>query len=93
MAPVDRRVRLWAWLVKQNSIGAKTEAEIIAMQSRATPANPIFNRIFGTVLPGTEVRDRAIDGPAGDIPARAEICTEQAAALGARAEGAPGGRA
>ena len=70
MAPVDRRVRMWAWLVKQNSVGTKTEAEIIAMQSRHAPANPLFNRIFGTVLPGIEVRDRAIDGPAGDIPVR-----------------------
>ncbi len=71
MAPVDRRVKLWAWLVRQQgSVGTKTEAEVIAMQSRHTPANGVTNRIFGTVLPGTEVADRAITGPAGDIPVR-----------------------
>ncbi len=71
MAPVDRRVKLWAWLVRQQgSVGTKTEAEVIAMQARHTPANGVTNRIFGTVVPGTEVADRAITGPAGDIPVR-----------------------
>jgi acetyl esterase len=71
MTPVDRRVKLWAWLVRQQgSVGTKTEAEVIAMQSRHTPANGVANRIFGTVVPGTEVTDRAITGPARDIPVR-----------------------
>jgi acetyl esterase/lipase len=69
MAAVDRRVKLWAWLVRQQgSVGTKTEAEVIAMQSRHTPANGVTNRILGTVVPGTEVTNRAITGPAGDIP-------------------------
>ena len=71
MTPVDRRVKLWAWLVRQQgSVGTKTEAEVIAMQSRHAPANGVANRIFGTVVPGTEVTNRAITGPAGDIPVR-----------------------
>jgi acetyl esterase/lipase len=71
MAPVDRRVRLRAWMVRrQGSIGTKSEAEIMAMQSRRIPSNAFANRIFGTVVPGTEVRDRAIDGPAGSLPVR-----------------------
>jgi acetyl esterase/lipase len=71
MAPVDRRVKLWAWLVRQQgSVGAKTEAEVIAMQARHTPSNGVTNRIFGTVVPGTEVANRAITGAAGDIPVR-----------------------
>src|SRR6266568_680538 len=71
MAPIDDRVRLWAWLVqRQGSIGTKTEAEVIAMQSRHTPGNAVTNRIFGTVVPGAEVSGRAIAGPAGDIPVR-----------------------
>src|SRR5215471_3501717 len=71
MAPVDRRVKLWAWLVRQQgSVGTKTEAEVIAMQARQTPSNGVTNRIFGTVVPGTEVANRAITGPAGDIPVR-----------------------
>jgi hypothetical protein len=56
MAPVDRRVRMWAWLVRQQgSVGTKSEAEVIAMQSRHAPASGVANRIFGTVVPGTEV--------------------------------------
>ncbi len=71
MAPIDRRVRLWAWLVRrQGSFATKSDAEIIAMQSRPTPNNALTNRIFGTVVPGTRVRDRVIGGPAGDIPVR-----------------------
>jgi acetyl esterase/lipase len=71
MAPVDRRVKMWAWLVRQQgSVGTKTEAEVIAMQTRHAPANGVTNRIFGTVVPGTEVTNRAIAGPAGDIPVR-----------------------
>jgi acetyl esterase len=71
MAPVDRRVKLWAWLVRQQgSVGTKTEAEVIAMQSRHTPANGVINRILGTVVPGTDVANRGIAGPAGDIPVR-----------------------
>jgi hypothetical protein len=71
MAPVDRRVRMWAWLVRQQgSVGTKSEAEVITMQSRRTPDNGVTNRIFGTVVPGTEVTNRVIAGPAGDIPVR-----------------------
>src|SRR6516165_8648654 len=71
MAPIDYRVRAWAWLVRrQGSFDTKSDAEVIAMQSRPTPSNAVTNRIFGTVVPGTQVRDRVIDGPAGDIPVR-----------------------
>jgi len=71
MAPIDYRVRAWAWLVRrQGSFDTKSDAEIIAMQSRPTPSNAVTNRIFGTVVPGTQVRDRLIGGPAGDIPVR-----------------------
>jgi len=71
MAPVDRRVKLWAWLVRQQgSVSTKTEAEVIAMQARHTPDNGVTNRILGTVAPGAEVANRAITGPAGDIPVR-----------------------
>jgi acetyl esterase/lipase len=70
MAPIDRRVRLWAWMVRQNSVAGKTEAEVIAMQARRTPSNAIANRIFGAVLPGTNVHDRTVPGPGGDIGVR-----------------------
>jgi acetyl esterase len=71
MAPIDRRVRLLAWLLQRaGSFDTKTDAEIIALQSRPTPDNALANRIFGTVVPGTRVRDRVIGGPAGDLPVR-----------------------
>jgi acetyl esterase len=71
MAPIDRRVRLWDWLVRrQGSIASRSEAEVIALQARHTPDNAFTNRIFGTVAPGTAVNDRAIPGPAGDLTVR-----------------------
>jgi acetyl esterase/lipase len=71
MAPVDRRVRLWSWVVqRQGSIGSKSEADVIAMQERGTPDNALTNYVFGKVRPGVWVNDTIIPGPAGDIPAR-----------------------
>ena len=71
MAPIDRRVRAWAWLVRrQGSVDTRSDAEIIAMQSRHMPSNGLTNWIFGTVVAGTDVRDRTVTGPAGDIPVR-----------------------
>jgi acetyl esterase/lipase len=71
MAPIDRRVRAWAWLVRrQGSVDTKSDTDIIAMQSRHMPSNGLANWIFGTVVPGTEVRDSTVSGPAGDIQVR-----------------------
>lgn len=71
MTSIDRRVRLWAWVVaRQGSIGTKSDAEILAMQARPTPDNAFANRIFGKVGPGTEVTDRTIDGPGGALVIR-----------------------
>ena len=71
MAPIDRRVRVWAWFIqRQGSVGTKSDADIIAMQARHMPSNRFTNRMFGAVLPGIEVRDRIISGPAGDLPMR-----------------------
>src|SRR5215469_1003928 len=66
MATIDRRVRLWAWMIaRQGSIGTKSDTEIIAMQARHTPDNAFVNLIFGKVVPGTQVDGQAIDGPGG----------------------------
>ncbi len=71
MAPIDRRVRLWARMVRlQGHIQTRSGDEIVALQSRHTPSNGFANRIFGAVVPGTEVHDRVIAGPAGEIPVR-----------------------
>jgi acetyl esterase/lipase len=71
MAPVDRRIRLWSWVVqRQGSIASKSEADVIAMQERRIPDNALTNHVFGKVRPGVRVNDATIPGPAGDIPAR-----------------------
>src|SRR5437764_15290132 len=71
MAPIDRRLRVFAWMVRrQGSIAGKTEAEVIALQARHMPDNAVTNWIFGKVAPGIEVSNRTIPGPGGDIPVR-----------------------
>lgn len=71
MAPIDRRVRAWAWLVqRQGSVGAKSDTEIIAMQARRMPSNALTDRVFGAAVAGTAMRDVTVAGPAGDIPVR-----------------------
>jgi acetyl esterase/lipase len=71
MAPIDRRVRAWAWLVqRQGSVGSKSDADIIVMQSRHMPSNGFTNRVFGSVVPGTATRDLTLSGPGGDLPVR-----------------------
>jgi acetyl esterase/lipase len=71
MAPLDRRLRVFAWMVRrQGSIAGKTEAEVIALQARRMPDNVVTNFIFGKVAPGIEASGRTIPGPGGDIPVR-----------------------
>lgn len=71
MAVMDRRLRAWAWLVqRQASIAGKSEAEVIALQSRHAPSNAVSNLIFGRLASGTAVADRVIPGPGGDLPVR-----------------------
>ena len=71
MAPMDRRLRLWAWVVRrQASVASLSEAGVIAMQARHVPDNAVTNYIFGATAPGIEASDRTIPGPAGDITVR-----------------------
>ena len=71
MAPIDRRLRVFAWMVRrQGSIAGKSEAEVIALQARHMPDNVVTNFIFGKVAPGIEANDRTIPGPGGDIAVR-----------------------
>jgi acetyl esterase len=71
MAPIDRRLRVFAWMVRrQGSIAGKTEAEVIALQARRMPDNVVTNFIFGKVAPGIQASDQTIPGPGGDIPVR-----------------------
>jgi acetyl esterase len=85
MAPIDRRVRAWAWVLRrQTSFGTMTDDEVVAMQSRHVPSNGLTDRIFGAVLPGTDVRDLTIDGPGGDIPIRVYVSRRDGHGDGAR---------
>jgi acetyl esterase/lipase len=71
MAPVDRRLRVFASMVRrQGSIAGKSEAEVIALQARHMPDNVVTSFIFGKVAPGIQTSDRTIPGPGGDIPVR-----------------------
>ena len=71
MAPIDRRLRLWAWMVRrQASVATRSEAEVVALQARHVPDNAVTGYIFGKVAPGTEVSDRTIAGPGGDLAVR-----------------------
>jgi len=71
MAAIDRRVRAWAWVLRhQASFGTRTDDEVVAMQSRQMPSNGLTDRIFGAIVPGSDVRDLSIVGPGGDIPVR-----------------------
>ena len=72
MAPIDRRVRLWAWVVRhQGSIASRSEAEVIALQARRTPDNALMPHGYLN-----------FPGVCRSAPqALAELCAEQAAAL------------
>ena len=73
MAPIDRRLRVWGWVTRRQTQGLlRGEAELLALQARARriPDNAVTNFIFGAVAPGTEVTDRTISGPAGQLPVR-----------------------
>jgi acetyl esterase len=71
MAPIDRRLRLFAWVVRrQASIASLSEAEVVALQARHAPDNAVTDYIFGKVAPGIEATDRVIPGPAGDLTVR-----------------------
>ena len=71
MAPIDRRLRLCAWVVRRTaSVESMSEARVIATQTRRVPDNALTTAIFGAAAPGTETQDRVIPGLAGDLPVR-----------------------
>jgi acetyl esterase len=71
MARIDRRVLAWDWFLQRTgSVAAMSDDKVIARQSQHIPSNALVNRMFGQVVPGAELHDRTIAGPAGDIPVR-----------------------
>jgi len=71
MARMDLRLRAWGAVTRrQISVPTRSEAEIIAMQSRKIPEGGLVGRILGQAVPGSVLGDRSIPGPGGDIPVR-----------------------
>jgi acetyl esterase len=84
MARIDPRLRVWGWLTRRMvSIATMSDAEVIALQARQVPANPVTNWLFGTVAPEVDVTDRSVPGPAGDLKVR--VYRPAAAGAGATA--------
>jgi acetyl esterase/lipase len=80
MAPIDRRLRVWAWMVRrQSSVVLRGEDAVIAIQGRSMPENAMVRYIFGKVPSGVHKDDRTIPG---DIPVR--VYSPDGAADGAR---------
>jgi acetyl esterase len=68
---MDLRLRAWGAVTRrQSSVATRSEADIIAMQSRKIPEGGLVGRILGKAVPGTVVGDRSIPGPGGDLPVR-----------------------
>jgi acetyl esterase len=88
MARIDPRLRVWGWLTRRMvSIATMSDAEVIALQARRVPANPVTNWLFGTAAPEVDVTDRSVPGPAGDLKAR--VYRPAAAAIAGTTAGRP----
>ena len=71
MAPVDLRLRVWAAVTRrQSSVATRSDAEVIALQSRKIPEGGLTGFILGKAAPGITLTDRSIPGPGGDLPIR-----------------------
>lgn len=71
MARVDLRLRVWGWLTRRMvSVATMSDADVIALQAKQIPVNPVTNWLFGTVAPEVDVTDRSVPGPAGDLKVR-----------------------
>jgi acetyl esterase/lipase len=71
MARMDLRLRAWGAVTRrQASVATRSEADVVALQSRKIPDGGVTGWILGKAVPGTVVGDRSIPGPGGDIPVR-----------------------
>ena len=83
MARMDLRLRAWGAVTRRtSSVATRTDAEVIALQSRKIPEGGITGFILGKTAPGTVTADRSIPGPGGDLPVR--VYTAAAAPPGPR---------
>jgi acetyl esterase/lipase len=71
MARMDLRLRAWGAVTRRtSSVATRSEAEVIALQSRKIPEGGVTGWILGKAAPGTVLTDRSIPGPGGDLPIR-----------------------
>jgi acetyl esterase/lipase len=71
MARMDLRLRAWGAVTRRtSSVATRSDAEVIALQSRKIPEGGITGLILGKTAPGTVTADRSIPGPGGVLPVR-----------------------
>ena len=71
MARMDLRLRAWGAVTRrQSSVASRTDAQVIALQSRKIPDGGLVGFILGKAAPGIALADRTIPGPGGDLPVR-----------------------
>ena len=71
MVQVDLRLRAWSWVTRRMAnVATMSDAQVIAMQARRVPVNPVTNWLFGAVPASVAVADRTIPGPAGELLVR-----------------------
>ena len=71
MAPMDLRLRAWGAVTRrQSSVATRSDADVIALQSRKIPEGGLIGLILGKAAPGIMLADRSIPGPGGDLPIR-----------------------
>jgi acetyl esterase/lipase len=71
MAPVDLRLRAWSAVTRrQSSVATRSDAQVIALQSRKIPEGGLTGLILGKTAPGVMLTDRSIPGPGGALPIR-----------------------
>jgi acetyl esterase len=71
MARMDLRLRAWGAVTRrQSSVASRSDADVIALQSRKIPEGGLIGFILGKAAPGIVLTDRSIPGPGGDVPIR-----------------------
>jgi acetyl esterase/lipase len=71
MARMDLRLRAWGAVTRrQSSVASRSDADVIALQSRKIPEGGLIGFILGKAAPGTVLTNRSIPGPGGDLPIR-----------------------
>jgi acetyl esterase/lipase len=84
MAPMDLRLRAWGAVTRrQASVATRSEADVIALQTRKIPEGGVTGWILGKAVPGSVVGDRSVPGPGGDIPVRVYAPAGVGAGVGA----------